>query len=151
MTLKGLAPNVQRAAQNALDDLDGKGLPYAVTSTVRTYMEQAALFAQGRNSLVLVNSRRAAAGMPPIGEKDNSYTVTRCDGTPASQGAGHARSPHQLGIALDVVPRGEDGPQWPRPDDPRWAQIAESFKAQGFEWGGDWADFPDRPHYQYTT
>ena len=151
MTLKGLAPNVQGAAQKALDDLDDKGIPYTVTSTVRTYMEQAALYAQGRDSLVLVNSRRAAAGMPPIGEKDNSYTVTRCDGTPSSQGPGHARSPHQIGIALDVVPRGKDGPEWPPASDPRWEQIAMSFESQGFKWGGRWKDFLDLPHYQYPT
>lgn len=151
MTLEGLAPNVKGKAQTALDELDARGVPYVVTSTIRTYMEQVALYAQGRETLTVTNSRRAAVGMGPIGQKDNSYTVTRCDGIPSSQGKGHARSPHQLGIALDVVPKGKDGPEWPSTADLRWKQIAMSFKSQGFEWGGDWQDFPDLPHYQYKT
>ena len=151
MTLVGLAPNARCRAQAALDELDDRGVPYVVTSTVRTYMEQAALYAQGRNTLIVVNSRRSLAGMAPIGDADNKYTVTRCDGTPSSQGPGHARSPHQIGIALDVVPRGKDGPEWPPASDPRWEQIAMSFESQGFKWGGRWKDFLDLPHYQYPT
>ena len=151
MTLVGLAPNARCRAQAALDELDDRGVPYVVTSTVRTYAEQSALFAQGRNTLIVVNSRRSLAGMAPIGDADNKYTVTNCDGTPSSQGPGHARSPHQIGIALDVVPLGKDGPEWPPASDPRWEQIAMSFESQGFKWGGRWKDFLDLPHYQYPT
>ena len=118
-----------------------------MTYTLRTAQEQAALYAQGRKPLVEVNEERNVAGMAPIGEEENSYVVTQCDGIPTAQG-GHGRSPHQLGTAIDVVPRGDAGPIWPPHGDTRWLPIAQAFKAQGFEWGGEWTDFPDDPHYQ---
>lgn len=45
---------------------------------------------------------------------------------------------HNYGLAIDVIP--ED---WNNVH--RIANIAESF---GFEWGGDWDDFKDYPHFQ---
>jgi hypothetical protein len=124
-------------------------VPYVVTYTLRTYAEQAALYAQGRETLIVVNTLRAEAKMPPISSSENSYTVTQCDGKRISEG-GTGRSPHQLGTALDVVPLGNGQPVWPGKSDPRWADIAKSFKEQGFEWGGDWTDFVDLPHYQLS-
>jgi peptidoglycan L-alanyl-D-glutamate endopeptidase CwlK len=148
--LADLLPDVQIKATAALANLKARGIPYVVTYTLRTYAEQAALYAQGRQDLLTVNSLRDVAGLPHIGQADNSYIVTQCDGKRKSEG-GTGRSPHQLGTALDVVPLGDTGPIWPSASDPRWAQIAQSFKANGFEWGGDWADFPDFPHYQLSA
>lgn len=31
-----------------------------------------------------------------------------------------------------------------------WALYGKVAKKHGFEWGGDWASFPDRPHIQMT-
>ncbi len=145
--LADLLPEAQAAAAQALADLRLRGVPYAVTYTLRTLAEQKALYAQGRQDLLTVNSMRDAAGLSHIGQADNSYVVTQCDGISIAQG-GKGRSPHQLGKALDVVPLEDSGPVWPPASDPRWLDIAQAFKAQGFEWGGDWTDFPDLPHYQ---
>lgn len=30
-----------------------------------------------------------------------------------------------------------------------FTQVGELGKALGFSWGGDWRDFPDRPHFQW--
>jgi len=147
IALADLLPDAQAAATRALEDLKRRGIPYAVTATLRTTAEQRALYAQGRESIIAVNARRINAGMNPLPERENHYTVTNCDGTKVSAG-GHGRSPHQLGKALDVVPLGEHGPEWPPASDPRWRDIAQSFKAEGFQWGGDWTDFLDLPHYQ---
>ena len=136
-----LVPVVRDAAKRAIADLIARGVPYVVTSTLRTLGEQEALYAQGRKSTDEVNAKRAAAGMYPISAGENSYTVTDCDGTTH-------KSKHQGGRALDVVPSEGGRPVWPEWNDPRWKDIASSFKAEGFEWGGDWEDFPDRPHYQ---
>ena len=144
--LEDLTPATQIAAVRALASLKASGVPYVVTYTLRTYAEQAALYAQGRKQLNIVNSLRATAKLGPITEGENNI-VTNCDGKRISEG-GKGRSPHQLGIALDVVPMVRGGPAWPTADDPRWKEIASAFKAQGFEWGGDWTDFPDLPHYQ---
>jgi peptidoglycan LD-endopeptidase CwlK len=148
--LADLLPDVQARATKALADLKARGIPYAVTYTLRTYAEQAALYAQGRQDLLTVNSLRDAAGLPHIGQADNSYVVTQCDGKRISEG-GTGRSPHQLGTAIDCVPSDNGSPLWPPTSDPRWVQIAQSFKAQGFQWGGEWKDFPDFPHYQLIS
>ena len=140
--LTDLAPDVQGKAQLATEQLTAAGIPFAVTSTLRTEAEQMALFAQGRDALPAVNLLRSQAGMPPIGAADNSYTVTNADGV-------KYKSNHQGGRALDVVPVNSAGnPVWPDHKDPRWEQIASVMKANGFQWGGDWPRFPDFPHYE---
>jgi hypothetical protein len=159
--IEDLTPATQAKARAALADLDARGIAYAVTYTLRSYAEQAALYAQGRESLASVNAKRAAAGLTPIVpytgkdgkvHSDNDYTVTNADGIRIIDG-GKGRSPHQLGTALDVVPLMEGSPSWPPASDTRWAEIARSFEAQGFEWGGRWTlakdgIAPDMPHYQ---
>jgi peptidoglycan L-alanyl-D-glutamate endopeptidase CwlK len=141
--LESLMPECAAAAMRALADLKLRDIPYAVTSTLRTTAEQVALYAQGRESLIAVNAKRAAADMAPIPDAENRYTVTNCDGV-------KTRSRHQSGLAIDVVPLGMHGPEWPDSRDVRWEDIANSFEREGFEWGGRWKDFPDRPHYQFT-
>lgn len=149
-SLDDLLPPVRDAARRALADLDAREIHYAITSTLRTLAEQQALYAQGRHSLPVVQSMRATAGLGPIAPAENLYTVTNSDGTSVALG-GTGRSAHQLGTALDVVPLGAHGPEWPDSSDPRWSDIAWSFEAEGFEWGGRWTDFPDRPHYRYQA
>ena len=145
--LEDLTSETEAKARLALADLETRGVPVIVTSTLRTEAEQVALYAQGRQSLIAVNALRAEAGLGPIDEQDNSYTVTEASGKRVIDG-GTGRSEHQLGIALDVCPLANGSAIWPAPTDPRWAEIAQSFKAQGFVWGGDWTDFKDYPHYQ---
>jgi uncharacterized protein YcbK (DUF882 family) len=136
---------------NKIDDLDPQmqvkvrtflsliPIPYVVTSTLRTIAEQQALHAQGRKALVEVNALRTIAGMRLIGEKENGYTVTNCDGV-------LKRSNHQSGKAIDVVPAGMGGrPTWPPGSDPRWEMIGKAAEEAGLSWGGRWAS-PDYPH-----
>ena len=144
--LEDLTPETQKAAAAAIADLNDRGVNFIVTYTLRTYAEQAALYAQGRQDLLTVNSLRDVAGLPHIGQSDNNI-VTQCDGKRIADG-GKGRSPHQLGTALDVCPSVNGASVWPSNSDPRWKDIAQSFKANGFDWGGDWTDFPDFPHYQ---
>lgn len=137
--IEDLAEDVQPMARAFISLVK---IPHVVTSTLRTQDEQAALYAQGRSELSVVNALRSKAGMRPIGDKENGYTVTKCDGV-------IHKSNHQSGRALDVVPADINGnPVWPGPSDKRWAMISEAGKAAGFKWGGDWAVFPDRPHYE---
>lgn len=140
--LEDLQPNAAAAARLALADLDAQGFAWAVTSTLRTALEQAALYAQGRESLVAVNQKRRAAGLGPIGSAENTYRVTNCDGYTTL-------SNHQSGRALDVVPREGARAVWPIKSDSRWLTIAAVFEAHGFTWGGRWTSFPDYPHYEY--
>jgi peptidoglycan LD-endopeptidase CwlK len=145
--INDLRPEVRAAAARAIDELVKRGIPFAVTATLRSAEEQAALYAQGRRPLEEVNALRSAAGLAPLPARENGYTVTMLDGRKTALG-GTGRSIHQLGGALDVVPTDSGRPVWPPASDPRWAEIAAVFEAEGFEWGGRWTDFPDRPHYQ---
>lgn len=141
-SLSDLKPRAAAAAARALADLSSRGVGVVVTSTLRTEAEQAALYAQGREPLEDVNKKRAVAGMRLLAPAENKYTVTNADGV-------KHKSNHQGGMALDVVPEYDGRPVWPPAHDERWAQIAGVFKQYGFEWGGDWKDFPDLPHYQW--
>ena len=140
--LEDLLPRVAAAAARALADLKARGVHVAVTSTLRTQAEQAALYAQGREPLAAVNAKRAAARMPLLRLDENRYTVTNADGV-------KYKSNHQGGRALDVVPEHLGLPVWPPASVPRWKQISGVFQQYGFEWGGEWKDFPDLPHYQW--
>lgn len=59
--------------------------------------------------------------------------------------------PHSLRIALDIAPaiRDEHGLHL-HYNTTKWNQIADAFRDEGFEWGGDWHGFKDLPHFQYT-
>lgn len=145
-----LAPEFIGTAQAFLSDLDAAGIRYAVTSTMRTTVEQAALYAQGRKPLSEVNGLRLLADLPPLGKADNRYTVTECDGIAA-------RSRHQGGTALDVVPLDARGlPTWD------YRRHADAYKAigaiarkHGLDCGQDWPPIDpatglgwDPPHYE---
>ncbi len=134
-----LVPDMQDKVQRFLSLVP---IPYVVTSTLRTVDEQIAYYSQGRAPLLIVNLLRKKAGLKDIVATENTYTITKCDGL-------NTLSNHQGGRAIDVVPAGMNGePTWPPAQDPRWRQIAQSAKAVGLIWGGDWTSFPDFPHYE---
>ena len=54
------------------------------------------------------------------------------------------QSLHNYGIAVDFVFRREGY----NASDTLWALLGSVGKAQGFEWGGDWSGFVDRPHFE---
>ena len=58
---------------------------------------------------------------------------------------------HGGGVAIDLVPV-VFGIPWKLKWDAfgRYKRIASIFKHWGFEWGGDWKEFKDNPHFQYT-
>lgn len=129
--LSDLRYSVRLMAEAAFSELEKKGIRFVCTSTLRTVDEQAALFAQGRQPLEDVNALRAKAKLYLLAPKENTYTVTNCDGV-------KKRSRHQDGGALDVVPAENGKPVWPKDTDPRWKQIAEVMVKHGFRWGMDW-------------
>ena len=136
-----LMPSVVSAAMSAIDELTSRKVSFTVTSTLRTVEEQLALYAQGRVPITKVNLLRSKAHMRPITDSENKYIVTNADGV-------KAKSKHQSGRALDVVPSENGKAVWPPKSDGRWDEISRTFKNHGFRWGGDWKDFEDFPHYQ---
>lgn len=61
------------------------------------------------------------------------------------------KSFHLVGQALDFVPVASGGrTDWNGYKQPKIQQAIAEAKRLGFEWGGDWKDFIDRPHLQYN-
>ena len=57
------------------------------------------------------------------------------------------RSYHNYGLAIDVVEIKDGKALY---SNPKWKAIAAIGKQLGFEWGGDWKSFVDKPHFQMT-
>ncbi|MCP4440356.1 MAG: hypothetical protein GY810_15530 [Aureispira sp.] len=57
------------------------------------------------------------------------------------------QSYHNYGLAIDIVEIAGGKALW---SNPNWGKIAAVGKALGFEWGGDWKNFVDKPHFQMT-
>lgn len=102
--------------------------------TLRTFAEQDALYAKGRTA--------------------NGRVVTNAKG-------GH--SYHNYGCAIDIVLlKDTDGngtyetASWETNVDfdgdgtADWMEVVAIFEAHGWEWGGRWTRFKDRPHFQKT-
>ncbi len=60
---------------------------------------------------------------------------------------GGGYSYHNYGLAVDVVEIKNGEALW---SNPNWSTIGDIGKSLGFEWGGDWSGFIDKPHFQMT-
>jgi peptidoglycan L-alanyl-D-glutamate endopeptidase CwlK len=101
--------------------LDPSPVHLRVTQGLRTWSEQAALYAQGRSAPGAI--------------------VTNAE-------PGHGW--HEFGLAVDVVPFGLDGqPDWNR-SHPIWRRLIQLGHAQGLVEGAEFRTFPDYPHFQLT-
>jgi peptidoglycan L-alanyl-D-glutamate endopeptidase CwlK len=103
--------------------------------TLRTFAEQDALYAQGRTRLYDANGNRLGV-------------VTKAKG---------GQSIHNYGLALDIVlikdnktASWEDNVDFDRDGKADWMEVVNILKANGWEWGGDWRSFKDKPHFQKT-
>ncbi|OWA35162.1 peptidase M15 [Saccharibacillus sp. O16] len=120
-----LHPDVQIAADQLVQQAAERGIEVAITSDFRSSEEQDRLYRQGRS------------------EKGNIVTQAR-----------GGQSYHNYGLAIDFALRDgskviwdmeKDGNQSGRSD---WMEVVDLAKALGFDWGGDWSNFPDYPHLQ---
>lgn len=94
--------------------------PFRVTQGLRTWSEQAALYAQGRTTPGKVVTN-AAPGY--------SY--------------------HNFGMAVDLVPMTDLGPDW-NVTHPTWQRLIQVGESVGLVSGSVWRTFPDFPHFQLT-
>lgn len=102
--------------------------------TLRTFKEQDQLYAQGRTRLYDQFGKRLGR-------------VTNAKG---------GQSIHNYGLAFDIVLLVENGKSatWDTVKDfdkdgkSDWMEIINIFKRHGWEWGGDWKNFKDRPHLE---
>ena len=63
------------------------------------------------------------------------------------------QSIHNYGLAFDIVllyDKNGDGnfetASWEI--DKHWDRVVNYFKSKGYEWGGDWKSFKDKPHFE---
>lgn len=115
-----LEPVIQPKARALLEAARAEGLELLVTQGLRTMEEQQALYDQGRTKP-----------------------------GPVVTNAKPGSSWHNFGLAFDVAVMKDGKPTWPA-DEALWQKIGALGKAQGLTWGGDFQNFPDRPHFQYT-
>lgn len=132
-----LHPKVREEAtqiyKEICDVLKGKAM-CRFAFTLRTFAEQDALYAQGRNG-------------------NKGPVVTQAKG---------GQSYHNYGLAIDivlVVDKDANGSfetaSWDTKTDfdkdgkADWLEVVNVFKQHGWEWGGDWK-FVDMPHFQKT-
>lgn len=117
--LDGLQPDARSKALAAFNQGRQEGLSIMVTSALRTFKEQAELYAQGRT--------KPGKGIVTNAEPGESY--------------------HNFGLAFDFVVM--EGPKaiWNQ-NNPQWKRFVQIAKAHGLDWGGDWKKFPDYPHFQ---
>ena len=125
-----LHPELEKKKEELKKLCEEKGIKIKITQSVRTVEEQDELYDQGR--------------------KTEGEIVTNAKGT-------DYESNHQWGVAFDVCIteyKDKDG-NWVKCntdeekfDDSKLASVGEVGKSIGLEWGGDWKDFTDTPHFQ---
>lgn len=129
--IEKLHPKVREAARAAFIEtnqaLTGRA-QFIITSTLRTFQEQQAIYDQGRTK---------------PGKK-----VTN---------AKPGQSNHNFGVALDGAML-VDGKildwdfkkDWDGDKQSDWMEAVLIHKKHGFKWGGDWVSFKDLPHFEMT-
>ena len=113
-----LTPDTQRMAYAFLANCQEADLDLIVTCTLRSFEEQDQLYAQGRT-------------VP-------GAIITKAKG---------GESPHNYGLAFDIVPIVNGKAVW-HTDNPIWTALGAIGQSVGLDWGGAWAGFKDRPHFQ---
>lgn len=118
--LVGVHPIVASKARQLIEQAYKDGINVIITQGLRTMEEQNELYAQGRTK--------------------PGKIVTNARG---------GYSYHNFGLAFDFAILNADGSVNWNVDD-KWKRVGAIGKSLGLEWGGDWKDFKDYPHFQYT-
>lgn len=111
-----LHPKIREKAREFIVNAEKQGIILRITSGLRTWEEQDALYAQGRTK--------------------PGNVVTNAKG---------GSSNHNYGLAFDVVPIENGNVNW---NSKNWNKIGQIGKSVGFDWGGDWSGFVDKPHFE---
>jgi len=141
--IKNLHPAVKGEVFEAYKFVNGKllgrGVRLRFAFTLRSFNLQDELYAQGRTKLWDDDGNR-------LGKITNAKA---------------GQSYHNYGLAFDIVlllDKNNDGifeqaswntvADWDKDGVADWMEVVNYFKDIGWEWGGDWKSFKDRPHLQ---
>jgi len=90
---------------------------------------------------------RVSDGLRTFAEQDALYAQGRTAPGKVVTGAKGGQSYHNYGLAIDIVEIKNGEPNY----DIDYDAIAVIGEKYGFEWGGNFTDLDDRPHFQYTA
>jgi peptidoglycan L-alanyl-D-glutamate endopeptidase CwlK len=116
--ITALHPKVTDGLSQLITEAKARGLNVALNMGLRTAEQQDALYSQGRAA--------------PGGIVTNAPAWL---------------SWHNYGLAVDIVFKDDKG-NWTWAESCDWDGLGAVGKMFGFQWGGDWTKFPDRPHFQ---
>jgi peptidoglycan L-alanyl-D-glutamate endopeptidase CwlK len=146
--IQTLDPVFQPFVRELIACLDREpNLLYTATEWRRTQEYQDALYAQGREPLESVNTRRARVGLYRLSPPENAYTVTQT-----------RNSNHILGLAVDICPIINGRIPWnitTQEQADAWKRIGAISTALGIRWGGLWTPLSswgigwDPAHHEY--
>ena len=114
-----LHPRLKVLKEKLIEECENQGLAIRITQEVRTVEEQDELYAKGR--------------------KTKEKIVTKAKG---SEYGSH----HQWGTAFDFCRNDGNDPY--DDDDNFFSKVGNIGKSIGLEWGGDWKNMVDKPHFQ---
>lgn len=143
LRIQSIHPVLRERWLAAAAESESASLPVVVTQGLRTYDQQAEIFAKGR-TVKSDSPCRHHGIVRPVGtctEHPLGATVTK---------AQPGWSQHQFGLALDAEPDDPDQPglqpDW-NPNHPGWAKLLLITKKHGLAEGAQWRSFPDYPHF----
>jgi len=151
--ISDLALDLQPLATEWVRRCEAKGIKVLITCTARSYQEQLALYAQGRNPLEFTNSLRKKAGLAPITEKENKSKVTWTMNSKHITNLLDDDKNNDKSLAWDFVILDGKTAKWDIKVDVNKNKISDYEEAGkiaeelGLEWGGRWKS-PDAPHIQ---
>jgi peptidoglycan LD-endopeptidase CwlK len=119
--LANVHPTLKTKAVELIKRAYAQGIYVLITQGFRSIAEQNELYAQGRTK--------------------PGKIVTNAKG---------GYSYHNFGLAFDIVIQNADGSLCWSVADKRWQTVGAIGKSLGLEWGGEWRDFSDYPHFQLT-
>jgi len=89
---------------------------------------------------------RVSSGLRTYAEQDELYERGRSNNQGRVTNARGGYSYHNFGLAIDIVEIDGRTAVWDGP----WEEFGRIGKSLGWEWGGDWSSFVDKPHFQMT-
>ncbi|WP_255493764.1 M15 family metallopeptidase [Myroides sp. WP-1] len=151
--MPGIAPGIDGSGANKIEykgqvedvfvtgdaatDNKIQSLHPAIRMKATNFMKEAN--SESKNTLI-----RIAQGIRTFDEQNDLYAKGRTtEGSKVTNAKG-GYSNHNFGLAFDIVGITNGKVDY----DLDWNSLSTMGKSHGFEWGGDWKKFKDKPHFQ---
>lgn len=141
--LEGIDINVVACVDAVADIMQQEyGRDITVMQSHRSHIHQKAIYAQGRETLEIVNRLRREAGLPPITAKENKVVSNARVGS----------SPHEFGCAVDIWVLSADNKtvDWDNEDMLNAMERAVAAQKGRVAWGAKFKSIKDNPHLELT-